>query len=547
MTGDRRWIALIAVAGLLFLLPGIFHLPLLDRDEARFARAAVEMLERDSPLVPWFNGEYRFDKPPLTYWLMWPGLMAMGEKEAAVRLPSVLGAVLIGVLIFSLGRKMGMSGKDAGLAAMAWLCCLQVMIHGRMAVADMNLMVFLVLSMRCLWELYEGGYGFRDGVRRACFHGLWIAMGLGFLAKGPLAMVVPLLALLLTGLMEWKWRPEGGRRVPAALPLLLAAMLPAIGLVALWGVPALMETRGLFLQVGIGTHVVERGLESFNNRTHIPGFYYLLVLPFFIAPWAGRLPAIRDSVTSHGRTGMFLAGWVLAPFVIFSFFATQLPHYVLPAYPAILLLMALGIGTAKVGWLSKTLGMLVAGVFLALALAAVWGAVLAREFDPGMVLLLSGMAVLTSAIALGSVLALQKDGGWKAVAVMGVLGAVGFQIAAMGLSRVHVTKRLINDMGGNWMRPAASGYQEPSLVWYGSCEWEMGGVRSETADVQVLRGKRWRLDGKTVKSLLRGEPPAPSREISEEHADWIRGGARKVKGLSIADGCWVELWYFAQE
>lgn len=63
----------------------------------------------------------------------------------------------------------------------------------------------------------------------------------------------------------------------------------------------------------------------------------------------------------------------------------------------------------------------------------------------------------------------------------------------------------------------------------------------------MLRGKRWRLDGKTVKSLLRGEPPAPSREISGERADWIRGGARKVEGLSIADGCWVELWYFAQE
>lgn len=547
MRGDGRWMLLIVVAGLVFLVPGIFHLPLVDRDEPRFARAAVEMLERESPLVPWFNGEYRFDKPPLTYWLMWPGLKVMGETEAAVRLPSVLGAVLIGVLIFSLGRRMGMGGRDAGLAAMAWLCCLQVMIHGRMAVADMNLMVFLVLSMRCLWELYEGGYGLRNGMLNVWFHGLWIAMGLGFLAKGPLAMVVPLLALLLTGLMEWRWRPEGGRHAPRVLLLLVFAMIPAFGLVALWGVPALLETRGLFFEEGIGTHVVERGLESFNKRTYIPGVYYFLVLPFFIAPWAGCLSAVRDGVKLQGRTGMFLAGWVLAPFGIFSFYATQLPHYVLPAYPAILLLMVLGMRTAEVGRLGKGLGFMVTGVFVLLAVAAGWGAVLAGKFDRGMVLMLWGLCVFMGAFGLSTVLAMRKGGAWCAVAALGVFATVGFQMAAMGVAEVHVTKRLIREMGGGWERPAASGYREPSLVWYGSCQWEMGPDVSGVADIQVVRGNRWRLDGRSAKALLRREQPVPLHEIPEKHADWVREGAQKVEGLSIGDGSWVELWYRRQE
>jgi 4-amino-4-deoxy-L-arabinose transferase-like glycosyltransferase len=81
----------------------------------------------------------------------------------------------------------------AALAAMGWLSCLQVMIHGRISLADMHLCFFLVLTMLALWELRESGGGWRS----RWFHVLWLAMGFGFLAKGPLALLVPALALVL--------------------------------------------------------------------------------------------------------------------------------------------------------------------------------------------------------------------------------------------------------------------------------------------------------------------------------------------------------------
>jgi len=61
---------LLAIVSATILLAGTASLPLLDRDEPRFARATIEMLERGDWVVPYFNDEYRFDKPPLTYWLM---------------------------------------------------------------------------------------------------------------------------------------------------------------------------------------------------------------------------------------------------------------------------------------------------------------------------------------------------------------------------------------------------------------------------------------------------------------------------------------------
>ncbi len=539
---DRKWLSLIVAAGFLLLLPGIFHLPLLDRDEPRFARAAVEMLERDSPLVPWFNGKHRFDKPPLTYWLMWPGLRLLGETEAAVRMPSVIGAVLVGVMIFSLGRRMGLAGPEAGFAALTWLSCLQVLIHGRMAVADMNLLVFLVLSMRCTWELCEAGTRMRDGLKSGWFHGLWLAMGLGFLAKGPLALAVPLLAMGGMALIEWKWLPARDGRALRVMAMLGIAIIPAMGLVAVWGIPALLETNGKFYDEGIGTHVVKRGLFSFNDRSYIPGVYYLLVLPIFISPWAALLPAIRDGVSTRDAASMFLLSWLLAPFAIFSFFVTQLPHYILPSYPSLLLLMCFGMKKNHHRRWSIVLGYLITAIFLVLALAAAWGACLASRLDDGLALAMGGLTLFASGLTTSTWLATRPNGKWRAIAVM-LIAVIGFQCAAIGLAKVHLTKRLILAMGQNWHSPAASGYQEPSLVWYGSTQWEMQGMLSDKADIQVVKGKRWRLDSATLLALITGRFPSPVGEIQKEHLEWVKQGAMKVQGLSIADGSWMELWF----
>ena len=98
-----RWALTVLAA--LCLLPGTWKLPLMDRDEPRFARATVEMNERGSWAVPYFNGEYRFDKPPLTYWCMEPGLLLFGKTEIGARLHSLVASWVIALVLYEFAVK----------------------------------------------------------------------------------------------------------------------------------------------------------------------------------------------------------------------------------------------------------------------------------------------------------------------------------------------------------------------------------------------------------------------------------------------------------
>ena len=68
MNSAIRNYALLFLACVLFHVIGTWSLPLIDRDEPRFAEASREMIERGDYVVPYFNNQYRFDKPPLAYW-----------------------------------------------------------------------------------------------------------------------------------------------------------------------------------------------------------------------------------------------------------------------------------------------------------------------------------------------------------------------------------------------------------------------------------------------------------------------------------------------
>ncbi|HIO65158.1 MAG TPA: hypothetical protein EYN40_00570, partial [Planctomycetes bacterium] len=84
-----------------------------DRDEPRFARAAVEMVRTGDVMVPRFDGQLRPDKPPLVYWLMMPWIGALGATDLAVRIPSILATLITALATFHIGKTLG--GEDVGL------------------------------------------------------------------------------------------------------------------------------------------------------------------------------------------------------------------------------------------------------------------------------------------------------------------------------------------------------------------------------------------------------------------------------------------------
>lgn len=361
-------VMLVAVA-LLTLLPANHLIPLVDRDEPRFARATEEMILRNEWIVPYFNDEYRFDKPILIYWLMRVAYGIFGINEFAARIPSVIFAALYGLVVFEMGRRW--FGLRAGfLAAFGLLTCAQMLIHGRSAVADMPMVLAVALSQ---WAAYELLHNAEDArTERRWFWILYPALGLGFLAKGPVAWVVPALAWPAHRWIFWRralpWRKL---RLAQGLPITAA-------IVAAWGIPALIKTQGQFWRVGMGSHVWERGLETFQGHGGFI-FYYLVSALFSYFPWSAWIPGVAATARRKwAAQNAFLVSWLFSTYLLFSLYRTKLPHYVMPAFPAFFLLLGETLADAADGrgieraWSRAVLGLgTVMGVAVLIVVAIV--------------------------------------------------------------------------------------------------------------------------------------------------------------------------------
>ena len=321
-------------------LAGTWSLPLIDRDEPRFAEASREMRQREDWIVPWLNNNPRYDKPPLVYWLQIAAYGAFGENSFSARLPSALAGALTVLAIYGFGRRL----RDArtGLwAAIIFATCLQTMIHARLAVADMLMILFFTTAAWSGWELLS------RRKRAAGTLGWWLtfylSLGLAFLAKGPIG-VLPLLLPILTPWLRKEALPWA--RLQLGLGLVLS-----LGIIGAWGGPALIQTQGEFWKVGIGKHVVERSIGVLEGHGGSHFISYLATLPLYFLtvffsffPWAFWLPRMARRLWAKRRElsteQVYLVLGIAIVFVLFSLVRTKLPHYTLPAFPLIALLLA---------------------------------------------------------------------------------------------------------------------------------------------------------------------------------------------------------------
>src|SRR5205085_10828990 len=139
----------------LFHIVGTWSVPLIDRDEPRFAEASREMIERSDYIVPHFNNQLRLDKPPLAYWVQVASYRIFGENDFAARFPSAVAAALVALSILALGNRIG--GDRLGWwAAIIFTLSLQTFVHAKAAVADMWLVLFMTTAFCAGWELLFG-------------------------------------------------------------------------------------------------------------------------------------------------------------------------------------------------------------------------------------------------------------------------------------------------------------------------------------------------------------------------------------------------------
>jgi 4-amino-4-deoxy-L-arabinose transferase-like glycosyltransferase len=443
----QGWGAALALAGAIFasLLALAGRTTLWDRDEPRFAQASVEMIASGDYLVPTFNGRLRPDKPILAYWSMALPMRLLGPSAVAARLGSAAAMAIAALLTFAAARRLLPAG--AGTWAMAVLAATPLAVaEGQAATADALLLAAVTGALACFAAAVTG-----DGRRAWPWLGLGVALGLAQLAKGPVGLAVPGLGIAATLAILWR-RARAGREVEQArqvrqehetaaepganataaareaeaVPIgryamraALAALL-GVAIFCAWGVPANLATGGELARVGIGKHVVGRALGAMEGHGGGAGHgwrgwfaglpFYLAVVWLGFAPWVLWLPA-AVSATLGGRLGgergrALLIGWTVPTLALMTLVATRLPHYVLPAWPALALAVGGTLEAERRGelaprdrrWLRRgawLLGPLVGLAFAAVAALAVL-AVFGRHSAPA-----TGFAAVPAAASAG--------------------------------------------------------------------------------------------------------------------------------------------------
>ena len=303
-------------------------------DEPRFGLVAREMLESGDPIVLSRNGRLYTDKPPLFFWAIDAAAILTGGEvdETAARLPSLLASVLALLLVARLGERL-YDRRTGVLGAVVFATGLQILERARWASIDMTLNLFVLLAIVLLWEEAEAGSRWRWRAILA-----WGAMGLATLAKGPIGLVLPLLALAPALLLLRRRRD---------LPRLFPVAGIALFLGVVFGWFALFAARlGWGEAVGIATHqTVDRYVDAWNARH--PVWYYLWRFPAGFLPWSFFLPAAllaawkSDKEDTRERTAtVFLTAWAVAILLFFSFSTGKRGVYIIPMYPAAGLLVA---------------------------------------------------------------------------------------------------------------------------------------------------------------------------------------------------------------
>jgi|GEM_PF-2029642 4-amino-4-deoxy-L-arabinose transferase-like glycosyltransferase len=459
--------ALLAVLTLIWLFPGIIHFPFVDRDEPRFAYAAQEMIDRDSPIVPTFAGEYRFDKPPFIYWCMQLSYKLfdynntfLGNQFSA-RLPTLLSAVVVVLLIWGLGTRL--YNREVGFwSALAFLTCVQVFMHGRLCVADMPMMIFIISGCWALWELLQ-----KPSWKWAlCF---WVSMSLGFSTKWVVPWAVAGVTWFLYYCFKRSWPKLGNLKPISGFVLMTAIIL-------LWAVPAWQQTHGEFFRVGIGQHVLQRGTTSFNARPYNP-LNYLGTAFFSLMPWLAFLGGVVGFLRSNfDDRAKFLCAWVLGTYVMFSVMKTQLPHYVMPAFPALLIMIVAATGLHRpVGLWARRFYYFCFGLWgIVLLLAAIVVIILPLPDYPIQLVKIAGLFLIVS---MGSLVALswaKSHNKHLMMLVMFLLVPLLFGCGTLLVSHCTPAQQVAALLRQEELPPetlVSCDYDEPSLIAYTQSTW----------------------------------------------------------------------------
>ena len=335
LTGWRQKLLLIAFC-LFAFLPGISSLPPIDRDEARFVQATKQMMESGDYIDIRFQDVHRYKKPAGIYWLQAAAVKLTGQgAEAdiwAYRLVSVAAGITAVLTIASLGNFL--FGPAAGLAAglmMAGLFGLGF--EARLAKTDATLLAMTLLSQASLARFYINSKSDKP-TSRFWWWAFWVANGACILVKGPITPLVAGLTMASVALFDRERSWMRDLKPLFGLAVLAVLVLP-------WFIAISMISGGAFWAESVGKDMLGKVASGAESHGAPPGYY---VLTYSLYMWPFALIAINGGLKALNRFRepklLFLLSWYVPFWLILEFTPTKLPHYPLPAFPALLLLGA---------------------------------------------------------------------------------------------------------------------------------------------------------------------------------------------------------------
>jgi 4-amino-4-deoxy-L-arabinose transferase-like glycosyltransferase len=308
---------------------------LYEPTEARYAEVAREMLVTGDYLHPTLSGRPHYTKPPLAYWTIAAGMKLFGVNAWGARVGNVFAFVLTVLALSEIGALVW--GERAGLiTGLIYLSSPLPLAGAAVVSADTVLTLWIVLAMFAFVKAWcEAG----PGVRRWWIRAMWVALALGFMTKGPPALL-PLAVILV-------FRAIARRPAGLADPLGVALFFG----IGLWWYVLMVSERPELLRYFIGEEVVARNLTGSANRNpqwYAPLTIYLPTLFFGAVPWVffafrrHLIACLRsNSGTKSGLPrdlpGLVTIWWFAVPLLVFCLSKSRLPLYMLQVFPPLAL------------------------------------------------------------------------------------------------------------------------------------------------------------------------------------------------------------------
>lgn len=362
-------------------------------------------------LKDWVTPHYdfipRLDKPILFFDLVALSYKLFGISEWSSRLTSAVAALGCLFLTYLLSRTW--FGRSVALwSALILLTSLEFFALSQIVILDMLLTFFLTLAASCFFfgQSRAGG-----GAGRAQFLLMYLAMGAATATKGPIGILIPAAIVFFYILFTRRWTLLRHMELPLGVTLLLSIAVP-------WYV--LVESRNPgYLHHFIWEENVARFATMEFNRSE-PWYYFVAVLSVGFLPWTALLPLTIGTIWKRPLDGerLFLTLWIILPLVFFSLSSSKLPHYILPVYPPLAIMVGATIepfltdSSSRMRWPLALLPLYFLLLSFGLVLVALWPQVLPYRLQGYMSPALIESR-LPAILSLAPILMIPLAGAWK--------------------------------------------------------------------------------------------------------------------------------------